>query len=163
MLASERDDLNADQCQASSSNAADEVNDTVVMEKNGAPSATPYINADGQNVIDLLSDTESDGISPVKNMPSRENTDPIDKYEPMDIDAILDGIQNESASEQETDEPMHVIDELLGDCTAMSVDNAIAEQIDGEYGHYGGTRMFHVNHILIKPLIFPFVLLRFVR
>lgn len=123
------DSVNADQSQAPSTDAPDTVASTAA--------ATAHANADGQNVIEILSDSESvdEGKSPVKSIASRENTDPIDKYEPMDIDEILDGIQCESASEQEADEPMHVIDELLGDCAPDTVDNGIAEQIDGECVH----------------------------
>lgn len=139
--------VNADQSQAPSTDAP---------VAGTATAATARENADGQNVIEILSDSESvdGGKSPVKSIASRENTDPIDKYEPMDIDEILDGIQCESASEQEADEPMHVIDELLGDCAADTVDSAIAEQIDGECGRFMGAGpikgAFHVICISIK-------------
>lgn len=82
-----------------------EKGESFCLEK--TPQTTARVVTDDENVIEILSDAES--IDDEKNsgqiISSQGSASSIlDRYEPMDIDEILDGIQIDTVSEQETHE-----------------------------------------------------------
>lgn len=123
--------------------------DTEIMANNTQAIEATFntIDVGEQSIIELLSDSESvDEEKSSLDCPSnKECSSAVDvqmeKYEPIDIDEILENIHGGNASEHGNDEPMNVLDDFINE-RASELDNERASessaigdiQVDGKYG-----------------------------